>query len=300
MDTPTQPPAPSRRAQWLGIGALVLTAVLWSWNGLLVKLLNENGAGVPAVTIAFYRSFLGGLLIAPWAIRPWRTRLEAPLSLRVVAVVAFALMSITFIVTASLTTAASAIVLQYTSPIWVVALSPVFLGERASKGEAGILLIAMAGIAVIFFGAPTDARLAVVVGISSGLTYAFVQLTVRGLRRVHPATVACVNALGSALLLLPGVLLWGSLALTARQFGLMLVMGIVPFAFPYVLFAYGLRHVAAYRAALIVLLEIVLTPLWTYLVVGEIPPPSTVVGGTLILSSVAAWVVFTWARSRRA
>ena len=290
MDTPTPPAAPSRRAQWLGVGALVLTAVLWSWNGPLVKLLNENGAGVPAITIAFYRSFFGGLLIAPWAIRPWRTRLEAPFLLRIAAVVAFALMSITFIVTASLTTAASAIVLQYTSPIWVVALSPVLLRERASKGEVGILLIAMGGIGVIFFGAPLDARLAVVVGISSGFTYALVQLTVRGLRRVHPAT----------LLLLPGVLLWGSLALTARQFGLMLVMGIVPFAFPYVLFAYGLRHVAAYRAALIVLLEIVLTPLWTYLVVGEVPPPSTVVGGSLILSSVAAWVLFTWARSRRA
>ncbi|MEO2003745.1 MAG: DMT family transporter [Candidatus Poribacteria bacterium] len=290
----------SRRAQWLGVGALILTATLWSWNGPLIKLLNQNGAGVPAVTIAFYRSFLGGLLIAPWSIRQWHTRLEAPLLLRVAAVVAFTLMTITFIVTASMTTAASAIVLQYTSPMWVVLLSPFLLGERVPRGEAAILLIAMAGIAVIFLGAPVGARLPVVIGIGSGVSYAFVQLTVRGLRRVHPATVACVNAIGSALLLLPAVFVWGSFALTGRQFLLMAVLGLVPFAFPYVLYAYAARHVQAYRAALIVLLEIVLTPIWTYLVVGEEPPRSTLVGGVLILVSVATWVLLTWRRARRA
>ena len=126
------------------------------------------------------------------------------------------------------------------------------------------------------------------------------QLTVRGLRRVHPATVACVNAIGSALLLLPAVFVWGSFALTGRQFLLMAVLGLVPFAFPYVLYAYAARHVQAYRAALIVLLEIVLTPIWTYLVVGEEPPRSTLVGGVLILVSVATWVLLTWRRARRA
>ncbi|MBT7100921.1 EamA family transporter [Candidatus Poribacteria bacterium] len=209
-------------------------------------------------------------------------------------------MTITFIVTASMTTAASAIVLQYTSPIWVVALSPFLLGERIPKGEAAILLIAMVGIGVIFVGAPLGARLAVVIGIGSGFSYALVQLTVRGLRRVHPATVACANAIGSSLLLLPAVLMWGSLAVTGRQFILLVVLGVVPFAFPYVLYAYAARYVQAYRASLIVLLEIVLTPIWTYLVVGEVPPRSTVVGGSLIFASVATWVVVTWSRAKRA
>ena len=296
MGTPT----PARRAQWLGVGALVLTAVMWSWNGPLIKLLHADGAGVPAVSIAFYRSFIGGLLISPWAIRPWATRLRAPVLLRIAAVGAFTLMTITFIVTASLTTAASAIVLQYTSPIWVVALSPFLLGERIPKGEAAILLVAMAGIGVIFLGAPVGARLAVVIGIGSGFSYALVQLTVRGLRRVHPATVACVNAIGSSLLLLPAVFMWGTLAVTGRQFVLLVVLGIIPFAFPYVLYAYAARHVPAYRASLIVLLEIVLTPIWTYFVVGEVPPRSTVIGGSLIFLSVATWVVATWSRAKRA
>ncbi len=83
MGTPTPSTSQGRRAGWLGVGALVLTAVLWSWNGPLIKLLHQNGAGAPAVTIAFYRSFIGGRLIAPGAVRPGGTRPEGPLPLGV-------------------------------------------------------------------------------------------------------------------------------------------------------------------------------------------------------------------------
>ena len=120
----------------------------------------------------------------------------------------------------------------------------------------------------------------------------------RGLRPVSPTVVASLNALGSGVILLVPVALAHSFGLTRYTFGLMLLMGLVQFTFPYLLFSWGLQYVEAHRAALIVLLETVLNPLWTYLIVGEAPPVATLWGGPLILLGVAGWLLLVWRRER--
>ena len=75
----------------------------------------------------------------------------------------------------------------------------------------------------------------------------------------------------------------------------MVVMGIVQFGIPYYLYSLGLVRVPAYQAALIITIEPVLVPLWTYFAVGEVVPRWTAVGGSFIL---LALVIFVW-RARR-
>lgn len=283
-------PVPTRRV-WLGVFMLIATAVLWSLAGPLIKLLKE--AGVDGVAIAFYRSAIGGVVFLPLALRRLGTLRNVSILWPIGSVVAFTAMTVTFVIATTMTAAANAIILQYTSPIWVFLLAPLLLRERPGKVEGLVLLIAMAGVAIIFFGHGTADISWLAVALASGLGFGTLIVVLRGLRRVNPVVVAAMNTLGSGLLLGIAVALWGSFDVTARQLGLLLVLGLVQFTLPYVMFSWALQYVEAHRAALIVLLEPTLNPLWTYLIVAEVPPPATFIGGPLILLSVVGWILLT-------
>ena len=293
MASSTTPPV---ARQWLGIVALVACAPLWSMNGPLIKVLNH--AGVPGVTIACYRSLIGGLIFAPLALRRLGTLRRVAVAWPIASVATFTLMTITFVVATTMTAAANAIILQYTSPIWVFLLAPLLLKERPGRIEGLVLLVAMAGVAVIFSGNTDTSAAGLLVALLSGFGYGSLTVVLRGLRPVSPTVVASLNALGSGVILLVPVALAHSFGLTRYTFGLMLLMGLVQFTFPYLLFSWGLQYVEAHRAALIVLLETVLNPLWTYLIVGEAPPVATLWGGPLILLGVAGWLLLVWRRER--
>jgi len=288
-------PVPTRRV-WLAIFTLIATAALWSLAGPLIKLLKE--AGVDGVAIAFYRSAIGGVVFLPLALRRLGTLRNVSIGWPIASVLCFTLMTASFVIATTMTAAANAIILQYTSPIWVFLLAPLLLKERPGKADGLVLLIAMAGIAIIFFGHRTADVPALLVALASGLGYGTLTVTLRGLRRVSPVVVAGMNALGSGLLLAIAVAFWGSFDLTPRQLGLVLLLSLVQFTFPYVMFSWALQYVEAHRAALIVLLEAVLNPLLTYAIVGEVPPPATLIGGPLILVGVAGWLLLSWQRNR--
>lgn len=293
---------------WLGVLALVAAAGLWSLNGPLIKLLHQERPGLPGLSglaIAAYRSLLAGLLFLPlaWPQRATLTRVRPGWPIAAAAM--FTLMTVCFVVATTQTAAASAIALQYTSPIVVFALSPVLLGVRPRASEGVVLLIAMAGVAVIFCGHPLTEVPVLLVALASGIGYGGLTVALRGLRRVNPWTVVVLNALASGGVLLlalavAAALQRDTLRISGGQFGLLLLMSVAQFIGPYALFSWGLRHVEAHRAALIVLLEIVLNPVWTFLLVGEVPPVATLLGGGLILAGVAANVLVTWRPARRA
>ncbi len=286
------------RHPWLGVGALLACATLWSLNGPLIKLLDQ--AHLPAITIACYRSLIGGLIFLPLAAPRWRSLRQLPLRWPLFSIAAFTLMTACFVIATTMTAAANAIILQYTSPIWVAVLAPWLLRERLGRSELLVLAVAMVGVLVIFLGHPTRDIPALAIGLASGLGYGALTVALRGLRRLDARLAVALNFLGSGLLLVPAVGLWGSFGLSGRQLWLISLLSVVQFALPYLLFSWALRHVAAGRAALIVLLETVLNPLLTWLLVGERVPTPTLIGGPIILASVASWMVLTWQRERKA
>jgi DME family drug/metabolite transporter len=276
---------------------LVVCAALWSLNGPLIKLADQ--AGVDGVTIACYRSLLGGFVFLPLA---WRQQRKAPQPLpwkRLgFAVATFTLMTGSFVVANTLTAAANAILLQYTAPLWVFLLSPLLLKETPHRRDALILAVSLVGIFVIFAGNASTDLPGLLLGLTSGVGFGLLTIQLRGLRDVRPLTVAAANALGSGLLLLPLAAIWGVLLLNGQQWALLLTLALVQFTLPYVLYSWALQRIAAHRAALIILFEAVLNPLWTWLLVAEVPPMATFVGGPLILAGIA-WRLLTTLRSVR-
>jgi drug/metabolite transporter (DMT)-like permease len=296
-----------------GVALLLVAGILWSLNGALIKLIHEDGRGPHGVTIAFYRSLIAGLFLMPFAMRrvppgtsniqpsvwdrfrtlrsdrrrPGRFRIRPAAAW---CVVFFALMTVCFVIANTMTQAANAIILQYTSTFWVFGLSPLVLRERPRTGDLGVLALAMAGVGIIFVGNAGSDPTGLVIALGAGLFFGLLTLMIRRLRDADSAAVAAINNLGSAILLLIPAILIGGLALTPRAGFLILIMGVVQFGLPYYLYTLGLQRVPAYHAAVITLVEPVLVPVWTYLAVSETVPRTTVVGGGVILLALVLFL----------
>ncbi len=304
----------TQRSYLVGILLVLSAAVLWSLNGVLIKLIYDGGRGPGGVAIAFYRSLLAGLFLLPLARGKFRTLLRSgsasdaepgaavrrwPFRIRPAAIACvafFTLMTVCFVVANTKTEAANAIILQYTSTCWVFCLSPFILHEHPRKRDLWVLALAVLGIAVIFAGNAAAGLFGLMNALAAGLFYALLTMMLRLLRDADAAAATVMNNLGSALLILPFVIVAGGFVVSQRAFLLLAVMGVVQFGIPYWLFSLGIARIPAYQAALITLAEPILVPVWTYLVLEEQVPGATMVGGAIVLAALVLLAVM----SRRA
>jgi drug/metabolite transporter (DMT)-like permease len=265
-------------------GALLIAAaaILWSTGGLAIKLVPLSAVGV-----VFWRSLVAGVFLLA-VFRPSRARWRhaAPST-----VVVYALMILTFVSATKMTTAANAIFLQYTGPLYVLALGPFILKEPFRKIDAAAVAVALAGMSLFFVGKLDPGALAGnVVAVVSGL---FFGLTILLLRRdasgdAIPSVIA--GNLAAAALALPFA--WGHLALDANGALLVLFLGVFQLGISYVLFVGGLKTVPAAEASLLGMLEPMFNPLWAFLGLGERPSTWAALGGAIVLAAVAGRTVF--------
>jgi drug/metabolite transporter (DMT)-like permease len=272
---------------------IVLAALLWSLSGAFAKILTQKtglNLGTPPVhglQMAFYRALFAGLVLLP-AVRP------RDLSFRrfmLVMVTCFAVMNALFVLAMVWGSAANAIWLQYTGPMWMYLASVWWLGEPPDRRSSVALVISLIGIAVIvFWGGWQEGELLVVsIALGSGVAYAGVILCLRVLREASPRWLTVLNHLCSAVVLVPVLWYLAPPQPTGGQLVVLFLFGAVQMALPYWLVARGLRVISPQEAGMITLLEPLLNPVWAYLVAPdtEVPRPYTLAGGALILGALA-------------
>lgn len=296
-------PTSTRSARLL----LILAAILWSTGSLFMRLLQHPVLlGIPGdrlteLQIAFYRALFAGLCLIP--IVQWRdVRFRPAMG---VLVGTFALMNALYMSALGLGTAANAIFLQNTSPIWVFVLGYWLLGETADRRSFYAILVGLIGAIVIVAGNwPHDESTSriqqievLLMGVGSGATYACVVLLLRYLKDESAAWLTMMNLLGTAAMMviyhvfklgMTGVWEWLS-APTLAQLALLAIFGAIQLAIPYVIFARSLRWISPNEASIITLLEPILNPVWAYLIdpSRETPTLWTLLGGTLLLIALA-------------
>jgi len=274
----------NRALQRRGAILLLFAATLWSLNGLLIKTLHGGGDGLGGLSIAAYRSVFAAVALAPIAYV--RRRPIAELGWFIAALLFFTAMCATFVVATTLTTAANAIILQYTAPAWVFLLSPLIVGDRTETRHWWAFAISMAAVGLIFGAQFSSDAAGLIVGLSSGVVFGCQGVMFRRVRHVDPVVMACMCCVVSAACLTPLALAIDGTAISSGQVGILALMGVVQFAVPYVLYSAGVRYVAAQTAVLLIMLEPVLNPLWVYIGLSETPHWSTIVGGGLIVVSI--------------
>lgn len=275
---------------------VLAAAALFSSGGAAIK-----SATLTAWQVASFRSAVAAIVFL--LLLPEARRRPTPKVLAAGAV--YATTMVLFVLSNKLTTAASAIFLQATAPLWVVLLSPWFLGERVRGRDMVYMLVLAAGLGCFFVGidpASTTAPnplLGNVLATLSGLSWGLTIMALRALGRGggEGGSWGPASALWGSLFAFLGCL---PLALplgptTAQDWLIVSFLGVFQIALAYVFLLRGLESVPALEASLLLLLEPVLNPIWAWIVHGERPGAWSLAGGAVLL---LATTVKTWLDAR--
>jgi drug/metabolite transporter (DMT)-like permease len=265
---------------------LVAAAVLWSTAGAAIKLCHLSGW-----QIAGGRSLVAGVFLL-LAFRETRRRPTLPVLL---VSVAYAFTVVLFVLATKLTTAANAIFIQDTAPLWVLLLSPWLVRETPTRGELLAVPVYGLGLGLFFLDELSAGQVTGnLVALASGVAFALSILGLRRLRYDGPAALVWGNLLAAA----AALPLW-STGPTPRplDLGLLAYLGVFQLGLSYLCFSRGLEKTPAVEASLLVLLEPVLNPIWTFLLAGERPGPWAVAGGAVVLAATAWRTVVPLLRS---
>jgi len=278
-----------------GAALVALAALLWSSSGLFIKVLPLG-----ALQIACIRSLVAALTIAAVVKLRGGRPFPRPDALSLACAASYAGVLILFVAATKLTTAANAIFLQFSAPIYLVFLEPWVTG-RALRGRdlaaVGLCLGAMGLFFVGRLGAGT--LLGNLLGVASGLGLALFSLTLKLQRErrpdVDPIAAIILGNLLVAILCAPAAL--PGLHPTLSQAGILLYLGIFQIGLAYLLFNAGMRHLTATAAVVTGTLEAVLNPIWVFLGIGERPSAWALLGGLLILGTIG-WYTLVPDRQR--
>ncbi|MEW5772860.1 MAG: DMT family transporter [Thermodesulfobacteriota bacterium] len=255
---------------------LALTALLWSSGGLAIKLVDLHPMALTGV-----RSALSALTLAAL----FRGRLGISWSgAGLGGAVGYAGLLVTNVVATKLTTAANAILLAYTAPLYVALLAPLVLGERTRRADWLFVAATLGGMVLFFLDRLSAAGLwGNVVAVGTGISYAAFTLCMRAQKDASP--VGSV-VLGHALAALVGLPFLAHGLPDAAGWAGLAYLGVMQQGASLALYVWCIRRLGALEAILIMTLEPILNPVWVALGVGELPGPWALLGGGVVVAAV--------------
>ena len=269
-----------------GAALVALAALLWSSSGLFIKVLPLG-----ALQIAFARSLVAALTIALVVKVRGGQPFPRPDALSLACATTYAGVLIFFVAATKLTTAANAIFLQFSAPIYLVFLKPWLAGRRVARRVLVAVFLCLGAMALFFVGRLGAGTLAGnLLGMVSGLCLALFSMTLKLQRERRPGTdpigAIILGNLLVAAVCAPFALLPG-LRPTLPQAGVLVYLGVFQIGLAYLLFNAGMKHLSATAAVVTGTLEAVLNPVWVFLGIGERPSAWALLGGLMILGTIA-------------
>ena len=260
-----------------GTLCVFLASVFFSIGGLCVKLIPWSPLAINGA-----RNLIGACLIGCFLmVTHYKIRINLP-----VMVGAFSMIGVTtlFVVANKLTTAANAIVLQYTAPVFVIIFMALFFHIRPGRRDIITCAIVFFGVCLFFVdGLQKGNTLGNLIAVLSGVCYA-------GVFMMNTAKEA--DALSSSFLgqLMAGVLFvpfcFKETDFTMPTVMTVLVLGLVQVGLAYICLSIGIRRTNAVTASLITGLEPVLNPVWVALVYGERISGLAMIGAVIVVGAI--------------
>jgi drug/metabolite transporter (DMT)-like permease len=266
---------------------VVLAAVLWSTGGVMIKATTWQ-----PIAILIGRCVFSSILLLLY-LRRFPTRWTR---WKLLAAAGHLLTSFLFVSSTKLTTAANAIFLQYTAPVYIVILAAWWLHERPTRTDWFSMLVIFAGM-FLFFADQLSLQgfHGNILALLSGVTMAIMTVALRAQKDGIPAESILIAQLPTAVLGIPLILResW-----TLPNVLIIAYLGLIQIGLAFILFTTALKHVPAIEATLIGTLEPILNPVWVFLFMGERPGAFALLGGLVVLAGVVLNAVGS-ARSAR-
>jgi drug/metabolite transporter (DMT)-like permease len=256
---------------------LVLTALCWSLGGIFIKFIQWNPLAIAGLRSAVAAVFMLLIIRKPKFI--WT-------GAQLGTVVAYVATVILFVSATKLTTAANAILLQYTAPIYVALFSSWFLKEKITGFDWGVIAVVIVGMTLFFVDSISgEFMLGNLLAILSAISFAWVTLFMRKQGGRSTMESILLGNIITALMTLPFMF---ESRPDNRSLVMLLVMGVIQLGVPYILYSIAIKHVTALEAILVPVIEPVLNPIWVALFYGELPSSSAFLGGGIVLAAVTA------------
>ena len=266
-----------------GLAYVLISAVCFSLAGVLIKVIPWNPISINGARCIF--------AIIPMYLYLRATGRRFHVNKQIIggAVLDFAMLE-TFVIANKLTTAANAIVLQFTEPIWIILLAWIIFRSRPRRSAVVASFVVIAGIACFFYDSlNAGGMLGNVLAIVSGVAYAGVFL----LKESPKCDFECAAILGFAACFVVGIPFYPQETLfTPEILVTIVVLGVVQLGFAYFFLSKGLDVVSPVTASLTSTIEPLLNPILVAIVVGETIGPISIFGAVLVIGAATAYNVY--------
>ena len=272
-----------------GILFVFIAGLLWSTGGLFIKLIS-----LPAMQLAFFRCTIAAVTFGII----FRKEILLFNKLTFVNSVFYAAILITFVIATKTTTAANAIFLQSTAPIYVLIFEPIFNKTKYERINIITVAVCMVGMILFFVGKLEPGHLeGNIIALFSGIAFAAFFL---GMKKNDPKFQHSSIFYGNILVAIISIPFLFSLeTLTTSDLWMVTFLGVFQIAIAYAFFSAGLKRIYAVEASIISMIEPVLNPVWVLIGYGEVPSITAIIGGLIILGSIIIRSVITGASTIR-
>lgn len=262
---------------------MLICALLWSIAGIFMKLIPWNGFAIAGI-----RSLIAGLTMLAYVLIK---RYKLVINKKTLTAGLFTgLVYTCFTVSNKLTTAANAIVLQFTSPVFIVVFSALIFKQRIRKRDVGVVVLTLLGIALFFFDQLKPGYIAGnFVAIAAGLFMALMFIFVGDLEQEARYSAIIIGQGLTFLIGLPFILRYG-LAFTPTITASILILGIFQLGISYILYVKASKYCPPLACCLLGALEPLLNPVWVAIFDGERPGIWALIGGVIVVASITVWL----------
>lgn len=254
---------------------IIIAAMLLSTGGIIIKFID-----MPSLAIAGSRAIFSAAVVWLYVKKPKFTYSKA----QITGAVCYSSMVILFIVANKLTTAANAIILQFTAPIWVAILGAVILKEKTRWYDIAAIILTAAGMLLFFFDDMGGGNaLGNVVAVISGVALAGVTISLRFQKNGSPVETTLLGHLITIAIGVPFII---GINFSLQNFIGIFLLGTFQLGLAYIFYSLAIKHLTAMETILIMVLEPILNPIWVFLYNGEKPGLMSLFGGALVIATI--------------
>ncbi|MCM2398611.1 DMT family transporter [Rhizobium sp. S95] len=280
----------------LGVLYVAISALAWSTSGLFIRTITAD-----LMTMLFWRGLVSGSCVLMLFFYMERgaaltilKRMRAP---SFMAMFFSAVSMISGIGSMYYTSVADAMVIYATVPFVTAGVAYLWIGEKATRATLIASAVAICGVLVMLVdsGGESGGLLGKGLAVVMTISVAALATVMRKYRGVPMLPAMAGSAWLCSLMTFSFA---APLSVSASDMGLIVVFGIVQNAFGLILYTAGSRRVPAADASLLTSLEVPLTPLWVWLILGETPSAATMIGGPIVLAALFGHIFHEVRRDR--
>ena len=254
---------------------MIIASVLWSIGGIFIKLINWN-----PMAIAGSRSAIAALVMMVY-LKKFKFKINKSM---LICACSYSLLVILFVSANKLTTSANAILLQFTSPVWVALLSRAILKQKISRIDGITIIFVILGMIMFFIDElEMSYLLGNILAILSGIVMAGMILL---FQQQKENFLVEITLLGNVITAIVGIPFYFISSPGMESILPLFILGVFQLGIPYLLYVLAIPNVTAIDAVLIPVLEPLLNPLWVFIFAKESPTLFSLLGGGLVLLSV--------------